>query len=170
MLFVLRLAISAPWGSSLCLYSNFAVLYSFETCLFLNKYTVLLLMTLSYILHPASYILHPASYILYTASYILHPASYILHSASYIIHPASLILHPASSLLHPASYIKSLSNLRLILSYPILSYPTKVFQIVLVKTEMQCSPAIVLNISLFIYVTQRRFTFIDCFSFLQNSS
>ena len=94
--------------------------------------TVLVLKTftfLSYpILHPTSSILHPTSSILHPTSSILHPTSYIQHPASYILH----LQHPTSSIQHPTSSILHQNSIQ---SYPILSYPAKIFKVILIETK-----------------------------------
>ena len=67
------------------------------------------------------------------------------------------------SILHITS---SIQHKKFIQSNPILSYPTKIFNIILVETNVQCSPVIVLYIALVIYATKGEFTLIDCFPFL----
>ena len=84
---------------------------------------------------------------------ILNPTSSILHTASYIQHFISSILHTI------------LFNL----SYPILSYPTKIFKIILVETKLQWSPTIILYVSWVIYATKREFTVIKVRVLFHNS-
>ena len=147
-----------------CLTANiFWLFHTFCRSNVLTK-TVLVMKTFTFLSYP---ILNLTSSILHHASSTLHPTYCILHPTSSILNPTSSIQHPASYILHPTSSIQHKKSIwsDSILSNPILTYPTKIFKIILVKTKIQCSPAILLYISLVICATKKEFTLIDCCPF-----
>ena len=70
----------------------------------------------------------------------------------------------------PSELIITVKNYFNITSFKMKGSPDLGQAVILVETKIQCSPAIVLYISLVIYETQREFTLIDCFPFLWNPS